>query len=272
LEGTFWGEILGNILGEKFQREIIYIYIFFLGGGGGGHLEGKDHYACYNNVIGRVNISIILCSHREGMASLDKKDFIFETSTNCSHTSSVGTRKSHRNVCNENEASHFSTSHNFDHGASNFIQHVPHESPKSEDFEGTDDEEEEYDGDKSSQQFNNNANNQNVGQSGDYDQCLNDWDENFPPSEEFQGTDEYFQGTNENDGKIPSSGNFKSSEDDYDNGGHFFLSGEFKDNDVGDYEFPPSEDFEGTDQEFPPSEDFQGTNEDEEESPPKWGF
>ena len=118
-----------------------------------------------------------------------------------------------------NKASYFSASHNFDHSESNCIQHVPHESPKSKDFEGIDDEEEEYDGDKSSQQFNSNENNQNVGQSGDYDQRLNDWDDNFPPSEEFERTDEDFQGTIENDGEIPSSGNFKSSEDDYDNGG-----------------------------------------------------
>jgi hypothetical protein len=55
------------------------------------------------------------------------------------------------NVCNANEASYFSASHNFDHSARIFIQHVPHESPKSKDFEGTDDEEEEYDGDKSIQ-------------------------------------------------------------------------------------------------------------------------
>ena len=40
----------------------------------------------------------------------------------------------------------FSASQQFDHSASNIIQHVPHESPKSEDVEGTDDEEEEYDG------------------------------------------------------------------------------------------------------------------------------
>jgi hypothetical protein len=206
------------------------------------------------------------------MASSDKEDFISETSTNCSHTSSVGTRKCDGNACNANEASYFSASQKFDHSASNFIQHVPHESPKSEDFEGTDDEEEEYDGDKSIQQFNSNENNQNVGQSGDYDQRLNDWDENFPPSEEFQGTDEDFQGTNEYDEEFPSSGNFKSSEDDYDNGGHSFPSGEFKDNNVGDDEFPPSEDFEGTDEDFPPSEDFQGTNEDDEEFPPSGDF
>jgi hypothetical protein len=170
-------------LGGKFLREII----FFLGGG---NLEGKDHYACYNNVIGRVSICIILCSPREGMASSDKEDFISETSTNCSHTSYVGTRKFHSNVCDENEASYFSASHNFDNGASNFIQHVPHESPNSEDFEGTNDEEEEYDGDKSSERFNSNENNQNVGQSGDYDQHLNDWDENFTPTKQFQGTSE----------------------------------------------------------------------------------
>jgi hypothetical protein len=61
LEGEFWRDF------------------FFLGGGGGGRgggwgvdLEGKDHYASYNNVIGRVNICIILCSEREGMASSDK--------------------------------------------------------------------------------------------------------------------------------------------------------------------------------------------------------
>jgi hypothetical protein len=140
---------------------------YFGGGGGGGfwrkiifwgrgHLEGKDHYACYNHVIWRVSISIIICSQSEMMASLDKKDFISETSTNYLHPSSVGTTKCHRNVCNENEASYFLASHNFDCGTRNFIQHVPHEIPKSEDFEGTNDEEEEYDGDKSSQQFNSN--------------------------------------------------------------------------------------------------------------------
>jgi hypothetical protein len=162
------------------------------------------------------------------MASSDKEDFISETSANCSHTSYVGTRKCHRNVCNANEASYFSASHNFDHSASNFIQHVPHESPKLEDFESTDDEEEEYDSDKSSHRFNSNENNQNVGQCGDYDQRLNDCDENFPSREDFQGIDEDFQGTNENDGEIPSSGNFKSSEDDYDNGEHFSRVGNLK--------------------------------------------
>jgi hypothetical protein len=39
------------------------------------------------------------------MALPNKEDFIFETSTNCSHTSSIGTRKCDRNACNENEAS-----------------------------------------------------------------------------------------------------------------------------------------------------------------------
>ena len=57
------------------------------------------------------------------MASSDKEDFISETSTNCSHTSYVGTMKCNRNVFNENEASYFSASQNFDHSASNFIQH-----------------------------------------------------------------------------------------------------------------------------------------------------
>ena len=119
------------------------------------------------------------------MASSDKEDFISKTSTNCSHTSYVGTRKCHRNVCNANEALYFLASHNFDHSASNFIQHDPHGIPKSQDFEGIDDKEEEYDGDQYIQQFNSSENNQNVGRSGDYDQCLNDWDDNFPPSEDF---------------------------------------------------------------------------------------
>jgi hypothetical protein len=135
LRGKFWRERFGGKL-----------YLFL----GGGHLEGKDHYARYNNVIGRVSICIILCSQREAMASSDKEDFISETSTNCSHTFSVRTRKFHRSVYNANEASYFSASHNFDHSARNFIQHVPHESPKSKDFQGTNDEEEEYYGDKSS--------------------------------------------------------------------------------------------------------------------------
>jgi hypothetical protein len=138
------GNFGGNILGGNFLREIIFC-------GRGEHLEGNAHYACYYNVIGIVIISIILCFEREGMASSNKEKCISETSTNSSHTCSVGTRKCHRNVCNANEASYFSASHNFDLGASNFIQHVPHESPKSEEFEGTGDEEEEYDGDKSSQ-------------------------------------------------------------------------------------------------------------------------
>jgi hypothetical protein len=65
-------------------------------------------------------------------------------------------------------------------------------------------------------------------------------DDDFPPSEDFQGTDEYFppseyfQGTKEEDEEFPSSGDFKSSEDDYANVGHSFLSGEFKGNDVDD--------------------------------------
>jgi hypothetical protein len=193
------------------------------------------------------------------MASSDKEYFIFEASTNCSHNSFVGTSKCDGNACNANETSYSSSSKKFDHSASNGIQHVPQESPKSGEFEGIDDKEEEYDGDQSIQQFNSNENNQNVGRSGDCDQHLNDWDENFPPSEDFQGIDEYFQGTNEYDEEFPSSGNFKSSEDDYDNGGHSFPSGEFKDINVGDDEFPRSEHFEGIDEYSPPSEDFQGT-------------
>jgi hypothetical protein len=50
------------------------------------------------------------------------------------------------------------------------------------------------------------------------------------------------------------------------------VGGEFKDSNVGDDEFPPSEDFEGIDEDFPPSEDFQGTNEDDEEFPPSGDF
>jgi hypothetical protein len=68
LEGIFRDEILGN-----------NFLFFFLGGGGGvilgkimGHgilegifflhgiLEGKDHYACYNNFIGKVHHSMFL--------------------------------------------------------------------------------------------------------------------------------------------------------------------------------------------------------------------
>jgi hypothetical protein len=77
-----------------------YYFFFFWGGG---NLEGKSHYACYYNVIGMVSISIILCSQREGMASSNKENCISETSTNSLHTSSVGTRKCDRNVCNANE-------------------------------------------------------------------------------------------------------------------------------------------------------------------------
>ena len=93
----------------------------------------------------------------------------------------------------------FSASQKFDHSASNVIQHVPQEIPKSEDFEGTNNKKEGYDGDQFIQQFNNIENNKNLGRCGDYEQSLNDWDDNFPPSEDFQGIDEYFQGTNEYD-------------------------------------------------------------------------
>ena len=161
------------------------------------------------------------------MDSSYKEYFIYETSTNFSHTSSFGTSKCDGNTCNVNEASYFSPSQKFDHSASNVIQHVSQESLKSKDFEGTDNKEEEYDGDQSIQQFNSNENNQNVGRIGDYDQCLNDWDVNFPLSEDSQGTNEDFQGTNEYDEEFLSSGNFKSNEDDYDNGEHSFPSGEF---------------------------------------------
>ena len=63
------------------------------------------------------------------------------------------------------------------------------------------------------------------------------------------------------------TGDFKSSNDDYGNGGHSFPSGEYKCRNVGDDDFPPSEDFQGTDEDdedFPPSEDFKGSNEDDD--------
>jgi hypothetical protein len=120
------------------------------------------------------------------MASSNKDYLIYEASTNCLHTSSFVTIKCDGNACNVNEESYFSASHTFDHSASNFIQHVPQESPKSKDFEGTNDKEDRYDGDQSVQQFNSIENNQNVSQSGDNDQILNDWKDNFPPSEDFQ--------------------------------------------------------------------------------------
>jgi hypothetical protein len=83
------------------------------------------------------------------LVSLDKEDFISEASTIFSHTSYVGTSKCGGNDCNANEPLYFSASQKFDHSASNVFQHVPQESPKSEEFEGTDDKEEEYDGDQS---------------------------------------------------------------------------------------------------------------------------
>jgi len=67
------------------------------------------------------------------------------------HTSSFGTNKCDGNDCNVNEVSYFSTSEKCDHNESNVIQHVPQESPKSKDFESTNDKEEEYDGDQSIQ-------------------------------------------------------------------------------------------------------------------------
>jgi hypothetical protein len=85
------------------------------------------------------------------MASSEKKYFIYETSTSCSHTSSFRTDKCDAKTSNVNENSYFSPSQKFDHSASNDIQHVDQESPKSEEFEGTNDKEEEYDGDHSIQ-------------------------------------------------------------------------------------------------------------------------
>jgi hypothetical protein len=88
-------------------------------------------------------------------------------------------------------------------------------------------------------------------------------DEDFPPSEDFQGT-------NEDDEEFPPSGDFKSSDDDYGNVGQSLPNGEFKGSNVCDYVFPPSEDFQGTDEDdeyFPPSEGFQASNEDDEEFP-----
>jgi hypothetical protein len=62
LRGKFWGKFWGKILGGGNFGGKFFFFFFFLGGGGGGDLEGKDHYASYNNVIGRVSICIILCS------------------------------------------------------------------------------------------------------------------------------------------------------------------------------------------------------------------
>jgi hypothetical protein len=62
------------------------------------------------------------------------------------------------------------------------------------------------------------------------------------------------------------SGDFQSSEDGYAIGGHSFLSGEFKGNNVDDDDFPPSEDSQDT------NEDFQGTKQDDEEFPSSGDF
>ena len=75
-------------------------------------------------------------------------------------------------------------------------------------------------------------------------------DDDFSPSEDFQDTDEDFQGTKKDDENFPSSGDFENNEDDYNNGGH----------NVDDV-FPPNEDFQGTDDDagkFSPSENFNG--------------
>jgi hypothetical protein len=80
---------------------------------------------------------------------------------------------------------------------------------------------------------------------------------------------------NEDDEEFPPSGDFKSSDDDYSNGGQSFQNGEFKGSNVGDDDFPPSEDFQGTDEDdedFPPSDDFQASNEDDEEFPSSGDF
>jgi len=89
---------------------------------------------------------------------------------------------------------------------------------------------------------------QNLATSEDFDDNLNYWDDNFPPSGDFKDIDE--------DGEyFPLNGDFKSSEDDYDDGGNFLRSGELKG-------------ISGDDNDFPPSEDFKGTNEDDEYFPP----
>ena len=58
----------------------------------------------------------------------------------------------------------------------------------------------------------------------------NEDDEEFPPSDDFQDTNEnveycppshHFEGSNEDDVEFPSIGDFKSSEDDYVDCGHF---------------------------------------------------
>jgi hypothetical protein len=77
------------------------------------------------------------------------------------------------------------------------------------------------------------------------------------------------------DEEFPPSGDFKSSDDDYGNGGQSFPNEKFKGNNVGDDDFPPSEHFQGTDEDdedFPPCEYFQVINEDDEEFPSSGDF
>jgi hypothetical protein len=52
LGGKFWGIFWGGNFGGE----------FFFFGGGPGCLERKYNFASYKNVIGRLNICIILCS------------------------------------------------------------------------------------------------------------------------------------------------------------------------------------------------------------------
>ena len=76
--------------------------------------------------------------------SSDREDFISGASTSCSHASCSETDKCGGNTSNVNEESYVSPSEKFDHSASNDIEHIDWESPNSEDFEGTNDEREEY--------------------------------------------------------------------------------------------------------------------------------
>jgi hypothetical protein len=78
------------------------------------------------------------------MASSDREDFIYGASTSYSHASSYDTGKCDGNTSNVNEESYVSPIEKFDHSASNDIEHINRESPKSEDFEGINDEREEY--------------------------------------------------------------------------------------------------------------------------------
>ena len=115
--------------------------------------------------------------------------------------------------------------------ASNVIKHVVEELPNSEDFEYTSNEGKERDGDENDDE--------DHPPSGDPKDSKQD-DDNFPPSEDFNGTYDEF----------PSSEDFNGTDDDF---------GEDEDINNGEYDFPPSEDFNGTNDGFPLSEDFNGT-------------